>query len=139
MSSGIGHDRIVGTANVPRYGIPTIGSTLPDYTNAEAEHIFLAYTKAGFSHITELPDNLKALEVSKRRHAKQLAARTLVVSTNINSEGKRTNVPAKSTSPLQGLFSEFEYMPSTFDAQKDLSFIERAEGEAKRLQVCYCY
>jgi len=51
---------------------------LPDYANAEADHIYLAYTRAGFHSIQELPNSLKACEVTKRRHAKQEAARTLL-------------------------------------------------------------
>lgn len=135
---GLQEDCIVGTARIPRYGIPTIGSMLPDYTNSEADHIFLAYTKAGFAPIKELPDNMKALEVTKRRHAKQLAARTLLVSDNLNAEGKRTNAPLKATSTVQGLFSEFEYIPSEFDTERELAAIQRVEGEAKRLQVRRC-
>jgi hypothetical protein len=55
----------------PRYSMPTIGSLLPSYKNAEVESILAAFSKAAFQNIQDLPATLTTQVVLRNKKARQ--------------------------------------------------------------------
>ena len=55
----------------PRYSMPTIGSLLPSYKNADIEQILAAFSKAAFQNIQDLPATLTAQAVLRNKRARQ--------------------------------------------------------------------
>ena len=55
----------------PRYSMPTIGSLLPSYKNADIELILSAFSKAAFQNIQDLPSTLTAQAVLRNKRARQ--------------------------------------------------------------------
>lgn len=66
--TGIAPDEI---SEHPRYSMPTIGSLLPSYKNADIEAILAAFSKAAFQNIQDLPATLTSQAVLRNKRARQ--------------------------------------------------------------------
>jgi hypothetical protein len=48
----------------PGYAMPTITAILPEYTNAESEHLYHAFNQGSYTSLQALPEHLRCHEVS---------------------------------------------------------------------------
>lgn len=48
----------------PGYSMPTITAILPEYTNAESEHLYHAFNQGSYTSLQALPEHLRCHEVS---------------------------------------------------------------------------
>jgi hypothetical protein len=61
----------------PRYSMPTVGSLLPSYKNADVELILGVFSKAAFRNIQDLPKTLRSQAVLRNKRAHQELAHLL--------------------------------------------------------------
>jgi len=47
----------------PGYSMPTITAILPEYTNAESEHLYHAFNQGSYTSLQTLPEHLRCHEV----------------------------------------------------------------------------
>eukprot|EP00873_Tetraselmis_striata_P005526 jgi/Tetstr1/425790/TSEL_001573.t1 len=132
MSAGVGSawdsasklENSVRATDLPRYAMPNITSMLPGYGNTEGEVIARAFHMANYDSISKLPTNLTVNEVTRARREAMEKARTMTVAPD---NGKYT--PGALTK--NGMFSEFEYVPSEYNLYDVLENKAREESKAK--------
>jgi len=120
-------DLIPGTSPhyLPRYQMPSISSILPEYSNSESEYIANAFNQGSYNSIHALPAHLRCHEVNKMRSALMEAVRQPL-------PGK---APTDRATGSNGLFQEYEYVPSQYNREDMLQERERLMHHAARAQV----
>lgn len=113
----------------PHYQLPNFASILSSDGNSEQDFIQRAYNAANFTSIRDLPDTIKPGEVTVLRQQHILENRKPTLSADdivaLRREAARRN----------GLFHEFEYIPSRYSLRDEMSTKERLESEARRLDI----
>lgn len=111
-----------GATQVPHYALPNFTTILPDYINQEQDMIRQAYQANNYKSLSRMPNQINTSTVSKARldhiernlkdppaNEAQLAmGRSLLKVTNTN-----------------GLFQEFEYIPSRYTLADEIRSRER--------------
>lgn len=108
---------------IPRYCMPNYASILPGYTNQDSEHIAQAFRAGNWVSLSTVPANLRPAAVAR--------AKQEIAALNLRSSPER----GKGATTSNGLFTEFEYIPSRYSLADELATKERLESEAKRLAV----
>lgn len=54
-----------GSSYMSTYRMPTIAAILPEYTNAESDHIYNAFNQGSYTTLQALPEHLRCHEVRK--------------------------------------------------------------------------
>ncbi|KDO18489.1 hypothetical protein SPRG_15318 [Saprolegnia parasitica CBS 223.65] len=111
--------------SVPHYMLPNFSSILPEYANAEAEHIKSAFSTGNYHSLLKMPARLGPNSVNMARQEAM-------------DENRHTAVALKAPPKIvtkNGLFNQFEYTPSRFNLSDELHRAERLESEAKRFQI----
>ncbi|KAF0682534.1 Aste57867_25332 [Aphanomyces stellatus] len=110
---------------MPHYMLPNFSSILPEYANAEAEHIKSAFSTGNYTSILKMPSKIAPTAVTQARQ-------------DVMDENRK-NVAALRGPPKMvtknGLFNQFEYTPSRFSLSEEILRAERLESEAKRLEI----
>lgn len=116
------YDQEPAGAGMPHYMQPNFSSILPEYANAEADHIRSAFSTNNYTTISKMPTRLVANAVTQSRF-EQMDENRLV--------------PAKVGKIVtrNGLFNAFEYSPSRFSLADELAQMDRLQSEAKRMEI----
>jgi hypothetical protein len=99
-----------GEYSIPHYMLPNFSSILPEYANAEAEHIKCAFSTGNFMSIVKMPNKLAPNSVSQ--------ARQECIDENRQSAIVLRGPPKMITKC--GLFNQFEYTPSRYSLSEEL-------------------
>jgi cellobiose-specific phosphotransferase system component IIB len=81
--TGIPNNDVSVVGPQARYAMPTVGSMLPAYANAESEFINNAFSKVAFHGLQDIPDDLHNQGFISRRHAVLEAGRLTVGELNV--------------------------------------------------------
>lgn len=123
-------DGDVTVTAVPRYAMPNIASILPGFANSEQDHIGRAFASANYDSLQRVPSDLDYGTVNAARQQVMESVRKPFVPqlpTGSASIPKAIN--------KNGLFQEFEYLPSRYSLADELATTERLESEAARMQI----
>lgn len=126
------------TGALPRYAQPNLASVLPSYANVEQDYIKDAFEPAGFTSLRACPDKLQPNAVAETIAMRQDVNRRgganfSGVGSQLGARGSpKKKAPARTAN---GLFHEFNYLPSRYSLADELATQERLESEAKRLEV----
>ncbi|OQR95543.1 cleavage induced hypothetical protein [Thraustotheca clavata] len=111
--------------SIPHYMLPNFSSILPEYANAEAEHIKSAFSTGNYHSILKMPSKLAPNAVNQARQ-------------DMMDENRYSGAVAKPPPKIvtkNGLFNQFDYTPSRYSFGDELLRAERLENEAKRLEI----
>jgi hypothetical protein len=108
----------------PSFASANFQSILPEYRNRGQDAIKLAFQPMSFSSIRDLPTRLTHQDVEHALFDKAAA--------NLHSEPAPT---AARKMGYKNLFSQFEYLPDTYDLKKELDAQEAREAKEVRLRV----
>ncbi|CAK4133891.1 unnamed protein product [Aphanomyces euteiches] len=113
-----------GDLPIPHYMLPNFSSILPEYANAEAEHIKSAFSTGNYTSILKMPSKLAPNAVSQARQ-------------DAMDDNRRNIVPRGPPKLItkNGVFNQFEYTSSRYSLADELLRAERLESEAKRLEI----
>lgn len=116
--AGMRHADLLGGSN-----------TLGGYQNYEQDIIREAYSSTSYSSLRDLPNNFRPGEVALARQLKVLEMQKV---TEIPEDALRARRAANRNN---GLFHQFEYIPSRYTLQKELEAQERMTSKAKALEL----
>mmetsp|Transcript_42962 Transcript_42962/g.71635 ORF Transcript_42962/g.71635 Transcript_42962/m.71635 type:complete len:353 (-) Transcript_42962:185-1243(-) len=120
-------DMIPGTSAhyLPRYQMPNISSILPAYSNSEADYVKGAFAASDYTSLHSVTDNIKYQAVNQARAEIMEAVR------------KPMTGPQASSTPhnINGLFQEFEYLPSRFNLEDEYNEKARLDGHRQRREI----
>jgi hypothetical protein len=103
------------------FSAETFSSTLPEYTNVEAEKVKEAFMPMNFHTLSKLPTRIRPDAV--------LRTKQVMLKKNMSAMGKPA--PEHKSLTRHGLFHSFEYIPSKFSMQEDLARQARLKAETK--------
>lgn len=109
-------------SSMPHYMQPNFSSILPEYANAEADHIRSAFSTNNYTTINKMPTRFVANAITQTRFEQMDDNRLMPVKV-----GKIVT--------RNGLFNAFEYSPSRFSLADELAQMERLQSEAKRMEI----
>ncbi|OQR93589.1 hypothetical protein ACHHYP_02438 [Achlya hypogyna] len=118
-------NQAAGDGAQPHYMLPSFSSILPEYANAEAEHIKSAFSTGNYHSILKMPARLAPNSVNQARQ-------------ECMDDNRHTATLVKAAPKMvtkNGLFNQFEYTPSRFSLGDELAKAERLEAEAKRFEI----
>jgi len=115
--------------SLPSYLIPNYSSVVGRGSNGEQDTIREAYCSGNYTSIRELPDHLKPGEVNFKKHLKQISAHRSTVNPEDVLRMRRASVKRN------GLFRDFEYIPSRYTLQKEQESKARLDSKAKAIQL----
>eukprot|EP00750_Incisomonas_marina_P008611 INCI15547.1.p1 GENE.INCI15547.1~~INCI15547.1.p1 ORF type:complete len:376 (-),score=53.63 INCI15547.1:382-1464(-) len=120
-STSSSHNR---TASEPSFASANFSTILPEYRNRGQDAVKMAFQPTSFSSIRDLPTNISFKSVEHSLYDK--------AASNLHS----APVPvATRKMGHKNLFSQYQYMPETYDLKKELQAQEEREKKEKRLQI----
>ncbi|GMH33827.1 hypothetical protein BSKO_01661 [Bryopsis sp. KO-2023] len=124
---------VVCDISLPHYALPSISSLLPEYANSEQDIIHRTFHKGNYDMLRSLPDVIHEHEVIRARMSR-ICGLHIYNGTKNPPNARKKSCVGKSTDP-QGLFQAFNYIPSKYSLVDELQSKDRAESEAKRMQI----
>jgi len=120
----------VTVTSMPRYAMPSISSILPGFANSEQDHIRRAFACANYDNLHDLPSRVDYGTVNAARQAVMEAARK-----PFRPQMPTGNATVPRATNKNGLFHEYEYLPSRYSLADELAARERLESEEARMRV----
>ena len=108
----------------PSFAAANFSTILPEYRNRGQDAVKLAFQPGSFSSIRDLPDQISFASVEHSLYDK--------AASNLH------NPPVPVATRKMGhknLFSQFQFMPDTYDLKKELTAQEEREKKEKRLAI----
>jgi hypothetical protein len=108
----------------PSFAAANFSTILPEYRNRGQDAVKMAFQPGSFSSIRDLPDQISFTSVEHTLYDK--------AASNLH------NPPVPVATRKMGhknLFSQFQYMPETYDLKKELAAQEEREKKDKRLAI----
>lgn len=129
-----GDGRSEDTKIVPGYLQPSMAQMVGGNVNYEADVIREAYSSANYTSMRDLPDRMRPGEVALSRQMKLMEQQQPQQAADLRlSHPAEALRQQRSSLRKNGLFHEFEYVPSRYTLQKEHEAQERMRSRAKAL------